>query len=45
MNPHCLSLALNIPLEHLLALPDAVGLVATLREDLEHLEPAQLHAC
>lgn len=42
MTPHTLNLALTTPLENLLPLPDAVGMVTTLREDLAHLEPAQL---
>lgn len=44
MNPHFLHLALTIPLEYLLALPNATGLAASLREDLAHLESAQLQA-
>ena len=44
MNPHFLYLALTTPLEDLLALLNATGLAASLREDLAHLEPAQLQA-
>lgn len=42
MTPHALNLALNTPLENLLPLPGAVGMLVTLREDLAHLGPAQL---
>lgn len=44
MNPYFLHLALTTPLENLLALPNATGLAASLREDLAHLDPAQLQA-
>ncbi len=40
MNPYFLDIALTTPLETLLALPNATGL----REDLAHLESAQLQA-
>lgn len=42
MTPHALNHALNTQLENLLPLPDVVGMVATLREEIAHLEPAQL---
>lgn len=44
MNPYFLHIALTTPLENLLALPNATGLAASLRENLAHLEPAQLQA-
>jgi hypothetical protein len=44
MNPYFLHIALTTLLENLLALPNATGLAASLREGLAHLNPTQLQA-
>lgn len=43
MNPQLLTLALDTPLENLLGLPNGVEIALTLRDELAHYSPAQLH--